>query len=196
MKRPFFRIDWMVHLIHSIIHSRVFQNRCPAAFIMKHQLIWWLCIMIAYTLKERVFQNEWLIFGNSHHLLAVVEENHEYSWSAGWDSNPDHKSCELTSELFFAVIPVAVEALKAVTIQADRLFSFRTGKIASTLYGVTTGILRDTSLANKDESCCEFYTSSAQIPCVSSPLQRPLYGSAFHLLVISMVFASRHPSGI
>jgi len=48
-----------------------------------------------HTERKSLSQNEWLIFGTSHHLLAVVEENHEYSWSAGWDSNPDHKSCEL-----------------------------------------------------------------------------------------------------
>jgi len=85
---------------------------------------------------------------------------------------------------FLARIPVAVEDLKAVTMQADRVFSFRTGKTASTLYSVTTEILGDTSLATKDVSCCEFYTCNVQILGVSSPLQLTLYGSAFYLLVI------------
>jgi hypothetical protein len=30
-----------------------------------------------------MLQNKLLIFSTSHHLLAVAEENHEYSWSAG-----------------------------------------------------------------------------------------------------------------
>jgi hypothetical protein len=67
---------------------------------------------------------------------------------------------------FLAGIPAAVEALKAVTMQADTVFSFRTGKIASGLNGVTTRILSDTSLATKNDSCCEFYTNGAQIPGV------------------------------
>jgi hypothetical protein len=48
-------------------------------------------------------------------------------------------------------IPVAVEVLKAVSTQADTVLSFRTGKIASRLYGVTTGILGDTSIDTKDD---------------------------------------------
>jgi hypothetical protein len=95
-----------------------------------------------------------------------------------------------------AGIPVAVEALKAVTMHADKVFSFRTGKTASTLYGVTTGFLGDTSLATKVDSCCESYTSRAQIPGVVSPLQLTLYEGALYLLVISMELASCHPSGI
>jgi hypothetical protein len=51
-----------------------------------------------------------------------------------------------------AGIPVAFEALKAVTMQADREFSFTTGKIARRLYGVTTGFLGDTSLATNADS--------------------------------------------
>jgi hypothetical protein len=68
-------------------------------------------------------------------------------------------------------------------MQADRVFSFRTGKTASTLYNVTTEILGDTPLATKDGSCCEFCTSNVQIPGVSSPLQPTLYGCTFYLLV-------------
>ena len=61
---------------------------------------------------------------------------------------------------FLAGIPIPAQALKAVTMQADRVFSFRSGKIASRLYGVTIRILGDTSLATKDDSCCEFYTNA------------------------------------
>jgi len=93
-----------------------------------------------------------------------------------------------------AGIPVAVEALKAVSMHVDRVLSFRTGKTASRLYSVTPGFLRDTSLATKDDSCCEFYTSSTQIPGVISPLQLTLYEGALYLLVISMELASCHSS--
>jgi len=95
---------------------------------------------------------------------------------------------------FLAGIPAAVEVLTAVTMQADRVFSFRTGKIASRLYGVTTGILGYTSLATKDDSCCEVYTRSAQTPGVRSPLQLTLYDCVFYWPVISMEFSSCHSS--
>jgi len=145
-------------------------------------------MMIAYTLKERVcFQ-----INNLSSVLLItylqlfcwlrLQPRWQVMWANQWT--------------FLAGIPVAVEALEAVTMQADRVFSFRIGNIASRLYGAITGILGDTSLATKDDSCCEFYTSCTQIPGVRSLLQLTLYDCAFYLMVISMELASRHHSGI
>jgi hypothetical protein len=110
--------------------------------------------------------------------------------------HPRSKVMPANQWTFLAGIQAAVETVKAVTIQMDIVFSFRTGKFASRLYGATTGILGDTSLATKDDGCCEFYTSNTQIPGVRSPLQLTLYDCAFYLLVISMELASRYHSGI
>jgi hypothetical protein len=35
-----------------------------------------------HTEGKSLFQNKQLIFGTSHHLFAVAEETHGYSWSA------------------------------------------------------------------------------------------------------------------
>jgi hypothetical protein len=163
---------------------------------MNLQVIWWLCMMIAYTLKERVcfkmndlssvlliIYLQWLKKTTSAVVLQAKTPTQFTSHAANQWS-------------FLAGILLPVEVLKAVIVQADWVFSFRTGKIASRLYDVTTGFLCDTSLATRDDSCCEFYPSSAQIPGVSSLSQVTLYGGALYLLVISMKLASRHPSDI
>jgi hypothetical protein len=48
-----------------------------------------------------------------------------------------------------AGIPITVKVLKAVTMQLDKVLSFRTGQEARKLHGVTTGILSSSSLATK-----------------------------------------------
>jgi len=68
----------MVHLIYLFILEHLYN------MVQLHSL-WtfsWYddCI---HTEGKSTFQNEWLIFSTSHHLLALAEENHKCSCSAG-----------------------------------------------------------------------------------------------------------------